>query len=239
MFEGGNAEKPYIIGAHYNGKQSSGFHTPGNDLKVIKTKSGHTVLFDDSKDKMSITILDKSGNAICLNTVKKNISISTLGTFSISAKNIIMNATESIILESDKQSLISNEIKIASVSKIVIVSNGKTEIKGAEIEHLTGGEAKSPTTNSDTTKKSGTTKKSEGKITKITLYDKKGKETKFLGDSNKIIVETKNMKDTVVNVVIKDNDTNKNIDFGNFFIPKDSYKIEIPYLHKAIYEIDK
>jgi hypothetical protein len=48
----------------YNGKEKSGHHTAGNDLKVIKTRSGHTILMNDSEDKMSITILDIAGNTI-------------------------------------------------------------------------------------------------------------------------------------------------------------------------------
>ena len=39
-FENDNAEKPYIQGAMYNGNETSGYNTAGNDKKVIQTRSG-------------------------------------------------------------------------------------------------------------------------------------------------------------------------------------------------------
>jgi type VI secretion system secreted protein VgrG len=39
-FEGGSAERPYVIGTQYNGSESSGYSSSGNDQKVIHTRSG-------------------------------------------------------------------------------------------------------------------------------------------------------------------------------------------------------
>ncbi|HEX8576538.1 MAG TPA: phage baseplate assembly protein V [Flavobacterium sp.] len=62
-FEGGNAEKPYIIGTQYNGKQSSGYATADNSFKVIKTQTGHYLEFEELK---GIKLADKKGNIFIL-----------------------------------------------------------------------------------------------------------------------------------------------------------------------------
>jgi len=59
-FEGGNAEKPFVLGAMYNGGGKSEYHTSGNDKKVIQTRSGTKIIMDDAQG--SIFIEDPSGN---------------------------------------------------------------------------------------------------------------------------------------------------------------------------------
>ncbi|ANO49581.1 Rhs element Vgr protein [Flavobacterium columnare] len=43
-FESGNAEKPFVLGTHYNGSETSGYHTSGNDVKAIHTRSGTKII---------------------------------------------------------------------------------------------------------------------------------------------------------------------------------------------------
>jgi type VI secretion system secreted protein VgrG len=71
-FEGGNAEKPYVLGAMYNGNESSGYSTAGNDKKVIQTRSQCKIVIDDAVG--SIFIEDPSGNTVLLDG-KSNISL--------------------------------------------------------------------------------------------------------------------------------------------------------------------
>ena len=46
-FEGGNAERPFVLGAHYNGEAKSGYHNADNRIKAIHTKSGHKLIFTE------------------------------------------------------------------------------------------------------------------------------------------------------------------------------------------------
>ncbi|MDY3548862.1 phage baseplate assembly protein V [Riemerella anatipestifer] len=59
-FENQNAERPYVIGSHYNGKSKSGYATSGNDKKVIHTRSGTKIILNDAEG--SVFIEDPSGN---------------------------------------------------------------------------------------------------------------------------------------------------------------------------------
>jgi Rhs element Vgr protein len=79
-FENDNPEKPYVIGAMYNGKASSGYHTEGNDKKVIQTRSGTKVIMNDAES--SIFIEDPSGNTWLMDG-KGNIHINAPKNMSI------------------------------------------------------------------------------------------------------------------------------------------------------------
>lgn len=59
--------------------------TSGN--KIIKTKSGHKIIFNDKEGSRSITISDKNGNNIVLNTETNKITINSIGDLQISAAN--------------------------------------------------------------------------------------------------------------------------------------------------------
>ena len=94
-FEGGNAERPFVLGAHYNGEAKSGYHNADNRVKAIHTKSGHKLIFTEDE---SILLTDKNGNVIKLDTQGKNIEISAPETINIMAKNISLKASDSIDL---------------------------------------------------------------------------------------------------------------------------------------------
>jgi len=104
-FEGGNAEHPYMLGSLYNGSgKASEFQNNTNDIKAIKTRSGHIIEFKDSDGAESITIKDKNDNIIFIDTAannmqvyaNNNIEITAKETMILSAKNIDINASENI-----------------------------------------------------------------------------------------------------------------------------------------------
>lgn len=95
-FEGGNPEAPYVLGTTYNGNAKTNFGDSANNIKAIKTRSGHVIRLDDSSGSESITITDKAGNIITLDTAGKNISISAPETITVNAKNISISAQQNI-----------------------------------------------------------------------------------------------------------------------------------------------
>ena len=137
-FESGNAEKPFVMGTHYNGGEKSSFHTEGNDLKVIKTRSGHTIIMNDSEDKMSITILDQAGNTIYLDTIKKSITIQAPETIDIICKNLNIKVEENMktnvghnqenTIGKNIKTIAKEEISQDSGKKTIIASGDNTEI---------------------------------------------------------------------------------------------------------------
>lgn len=101
-FEGGNAEKPFVLGAMYNGSASSNYYTSGNDQKVIHTRSGTKMIFNDAAG--SVFIEDPSGNTWKMDgdgnievNAPKNFTLTAGENVNISAgKNVVVNAGENI-----------------------------------------------------------------------------------------------------------------------------------------------
>ncbi|MET3875617.1 type VI secretion system tip protein VgrG [Chitinophaga sp. OAE865] len=98
-FEEGNPEAPYVTGCTYNGKASSGFGDPLNNIKAIKTRSGHLIRLDDTDGNENIIITDQGGNTIMMDTRGQHISLSAPEKISITARNININAAENISID--------------------------------------------------------------------------------------------------------------------------------------------
>ncbi len=92
-FEGGNAEKPFVMGTHYNGSETSGYATSDNSIKAIHTRSGHIVKFTEDE---SIIITDKSGNIIEFDTVGSNITVTAPETMTFNCKNMNISVSENM-----------------------------------------------------------------------------------------------------------------------------------------------
>ncbi|SDD18186.1 phage baseplate assembly protein V, partial [Niabella drilacis] len=95
-FESESATKPYVIGTVYHGSANTHFSNAGNDLKVIRTRSGHTVEFSDAGAGTHIIIKDPGGNEIYLDTTGKNITITAPETMTFNAKNMHFNVGENM-----------------------------------------------------------------------------------------------------------------------------------------------
>jgi len=95
-FEQANPDLPYMIGANYHGKAKPEHFDPDNNLKSIKTRSGHTILLNDKDGAESITINDKNGNQIMIDTAGNNMTITALETMTLNAKNMNINVGENI-----------------------------------------------------------------------------------------------------------------------------------------------
>ncbi|MCL9805321.1 contractile injection system protein, VgrG/Pvc8 family [Flavobacterium amniphilum] len=93
-FEGGNPEKPFVVGTQYNGSEISGYNTAGNDQKVIHTRSGTKMIFNDAQG--SIFIEDPSGNTWLMDG-QGNISVNAPNNITmVAGKNITFSAGENI-----------------------------------------------------------------------------------------------------------------------------------------------
>ena len=98
-FERGESHRPYVIGALWNGKDKpmDGAYNDDNSTRMIQTKSGHKVVFEDKSGKEMITIADKSGKrTITFDVANKKFSIEAAeGDISIKAeKNIILSCSD-------------------------------------------------------------------------------------------------------------------------------------------------
>ena len=96
-FEDQNAERPFVVGSHYNGKEYSPFHNTNNDIKAIQTRSGHKLIFTEDE---SILLSDKNGNTLRFDTQGKNIEISAPESISLCAgKDINLSAGNNLLMD--------------------------------------------------------------------------------------------------------------------------------------------
>ena len=112
-FEGGNADRPYVMGALFNGVDSpDNAWLPGNNqVKAIRTRNGHTVEIWDAGEGGYIRIYDhgKENYILTFSTDEKLIKLESTGNIELYAKNdIIMHAGHDINASAD------NDIFIAA-----------------------------------------------------------------------------------------------------------------------------
>ncbi|KAA1242356.1 type VI secretion system Vgr family protein [Aquimarina sp. RZ0] len=106
-FEGGNAEKPFVMGALYNGSaKPSSWQSDANDIKAIKTRSGHLIELNDTDGSEKILISDKNSNLISIDTANNNIEISALENMTLNAKNFQLNVEEDASINVGKNTTI-------------------------------------------------------------------------------------------------------------------------------------
>ncbi|BAZ08756.1 Rhs element Vgr protein [Calothrix sp. NIES-4071] len=88
MFEHGDVRFPYIIGALWNGKDSppETNNDGKNNIRLIKSRSGHTIRLNDENGKETIEIIDKSNNNFLkIDTAKNSITITAAKDIKLSA----------------------------------------------------------------------------------------------------------------------------------------------------------
>lgn len=131
MFEHGNLQFPYILGALWNGKDTPPVANEdgNNNVRMIKSRSGHVIKLNDEDGKETIEIIDKSqNNFLVIDTAKNTITITT-------DKDIILSASKGTIkLDAQKIEIKSStDTKIEAGVGMDIKANATMNVKGATI----------------------------------------------------------------------------------------------------------
>jgi uncharacterized protein involved in type VI secretion and phage assembly len=121
VFEHGDMRFPYVIGALWNGKDAPPANNDDgkNNLRVIKSRSGHIIRLNDEEGKEKIEIIDKNEkNSLVFDTSADTITIT-------SNKDIFLKASQGTIkLEAQK-------IEIKSSADTKIEASAGMEIKAS------------------------------------------------------------------------------------------------------------
>jgi uncharacterized protein involved in type VI secretion and phage assembly len=129
VFEHGNINSPYVIGSLWNGidKPPEANADGKNNIKLIKSRSGHTIKIDDTEGKEKIEIIDKSGeNKISFDPSNKKMLIECGGDIELTASKgkIAINGKEIEIKSS-------SSAKIEASAGIDLKASGNFNIKGS------------------------------------------------------------------------------------------------------------
>jgi len=120
-FEHGDPARPYVLGALWNGRDKPPTpNTDGdNNLRLIKTRSGHILRFDDKGGAEKIELIDASGNSsLVIDTGAKTITIT-------SAKDVVIKAEHGTI------TLQAQKVEVASTGKTTVSADGGLNLESS------------------------------------------------------------------------------------------------------------
>ncbi len=134
-FEQGDINQPYVIGSLWNGKDAP--PQPASDAKdkrMIRSRSGHVIILDDTDGSEKIIIKDKTGsNTVQIDSSSNEMKISMEGETKIIAKG-------KISLESDQEVTIKGQmgVKIEGM-QVDIKGSAGLKMDGGAMAELKGG----------------------------------------------------------------------------------------------------
>lgn len=136
LLEDGDLNTPIIIGCLYSddrkppttGRNGDLNQNNENNLRYIKTRSGHLVCFDDSADNKSISIKDASGNLVTMEDKAVTIQHKSGSTIALDSKAVTLKNNSG------------SEIQL-SAGKVTIKSAGTIELGEQAAMSLIKGEA--------------------------------------------------------------------------------------------------
>lgn len=120
-FEFGDPNRPYVMGSMFHGKNAQGGGVE-NHKKSIITREGHTIELDDAEGTLGITIKDKNGNFIHIDTKGNNIEITALETMTLKATDIKIEASNNIEMRAEAS------IKADAMAEVHIGAQGNMDI---------------------------------------------------------------------------------------------------------------
>ena len=127
-FEHGDVRFPYIVGSLWNGKDAEPAKNDDgkNNVRVIKSRSGHVVRLTDKDGAEMIEIIDKSEkNSIVFDTSKNTITITA-------DKDIVLSAAQG------KIKLDAQEIEIKSSANAKVEAGGNLDLKATGQANVKG-----------------------------------------------------------------------------------------------------
>jgi uncharacterized protein involved in type VI secretion and phage assembly len=75
-FEAGELRRPYIVGSSWNGVEAQpDVPVEANDKRLIKTRSGSLLEFDDTEGSAKVTLLMKSGHKLVLDDSAEEVTL--------------------------------------------------------------------------------------------------------------------------------------------------------------------
>lgn len=127
-FEEGNIARPVVMGSVYHSNNGNSKTQDNNHLKSMSTRSGHLIQFDDSDNTQGITITDRKGNVINIDTQNNNITITALENMTLNAKNMKINVQENMDIKVQKDMTVSVE-----ENSVTMKAGKKIEMKATDV----------------------------------------------------------------------------------------------------------
>lgn len=136
VFEHGDMRFPYVLGGLWNGKDNPPVKNQdeNNNIRMIKSRSGHVIRLTDENGKEKIEIIDKSGeNKLIFDTAANTISIISEKDIELTAaKGNIKLSAQSISMEAK------SELGIKSTGSAKLEAQGAMDVKSSAVLNIKG-----------------------------------------------------------------------------------------------------
>lgn len=132
LFEQGDPREPYVLGALWSktAKPPAEALPPANDIRLIRSPSGHVLRFDEKKDLVELAdeknerhvTIDSKGKKVTVEAEKGDVEvIAGSGSVKVQAKK-------------GKVTLVAKDIVLDATSTIKLTARGKVTIKGSRVD---------------------------------------------------------------------------------------------------------
>jgi uncharacterized protein involved in type VI secretion and phage assembly len=131
-FEHGDPAYPYVIGSLWNGSQQPPAKNDDgkNNVRMLKSRSGHVVRLNDKDGEETIEIIDKSAkNSVVISTKDNSIAIKADADIKITSTNgkVVIDAKGGLELKSNAS------IKVEANANLELKGNAQTIVKGSTV----------------------------------------------------------------------------------------------------------
>jgi uncharacterized protein involved in type VI secretion and phage assembly len=136
-FEHGDINFPYVLGALWNGKDKPPLTNDDgkNNQRIIKSRSGHSIILDDTDGEEKIIIRDKTGkNQIMIDSKENTMSIKVEKDLKIETKGkiIVKSSNDDISIECKNLSIKTQQnYKLEAGANCEIKAKAKYELQAA------------------------------------------------------------------------------------------------------------
>ena len=132
LFEHGSLHAPYILGGLWNGADvpPETNQDGRNNIRLVKSRSGHTIRLDDTEGAEKITIADKSGkDSITFDAAQNTLTIAAEADITIESRSGAIKLSAQSVEISGK-----GGVTLASDAGMDVKAAAQLKIKGATVD---------------------------------------------------------------------------------------------------------
>jgi phage baseplate assembly protein gpV len=147
-FEHGDMRRPFVIGSMWNNDAKPPYDNKNgeNNIRAFKSRSGHLLEFDDTKDKTKITLRSKAGSTILIDDKEEKVEIHDDGSdnlFVLDLKNkkiTVESKTADILIKAKEKLTLDCKTLETKAGDAHKMSVGSTfDVKASDKFKMTGG----------------------------------------------------------------------------------------------------